>query len=92
MGDDVEVEDIELGDDKDLAADVDDGIPEEDEDDLESDDDDEDGVFKGIDMEADTDGKLSEYVCSRQQVLIPFFSQSLCISYHFTLYYRQRNK
>ena len=53
MGDDLEVEDIELGDDKDLAADVDDGIPEEDEEGLESDDD-EDRI-EGLDMEEDTD-------------------------------------
>lgn len=59
VGDDVEVEDIDLGvDDKDLAADVDDGIPIEDEDDLESSDD-EDNKIDGIDMEADSDGEFS---------------------------------
>jgi ATP-dependent RNA helicase DHX37/DHR1 len=57
VGDDIEVEDVELGDDKDLAADVDDGIPEEDDpEDLESSDDDDDETFKGLDKEADTDG------------------------------------
>ncbi|KAM0749651.1 P-loop containing nucleoside triphosphate hydrolase protein [Meredithblackwellia eburnea MCA 4105] len=60
VGDDLEVEDIELGDDrKDLAADVDDGLPEEDDDPegLESSDD-EDSRIAGVDMEADTDEPL----------------------------------
>lgn len=57
VGDDIEVEDMELGDDKDLAADVDDGLPDEDDDPegLESSDD-EDGKIEGLDMEADTEG------------------------------------
>lgn len=57
MGDDIEVEDIELGDDKDLAADVDDGILDEDDDPdgLESSDD-EDGKIEGLDLEEDTEG------------------------------------
>jgi ATP-dependent RNA helicase DHX37/DHR1 len=58
VGDDVEIEEVELGDDKDLAADVDDGIPEEDDDPegLESSDD-EDGKIEGLDMEEDTEGE-----------------------------------
>ena len=57
MGDDIEVENMDLGDDKDLAADVDDGIPEEeyDPEGLDSSDD-EDSKIEGLDMEADTDG------------------------------------
>lgn len=60
-GDDFEIEEVELGDDKDLAADVDDGILEEEEDDpegLESSDD-EDSKIEGLDMEADTEGGFS---------------------------------
>ncbi|GAA6030126.1 hypothetical protein JCM8097_009274 [Rhodosporidiobolus ruineniae] len=54
-GDDLEAEEIDLGDDKDLAADVDDGVyDEDDEEALESDDEDQE-LFKGIDMEADVD-------------------------------------
>ncbi|KAL8277707.1 hypothetical protein RQP46_009829 [Phenoliferia psychrophenolica] len=56
-GDDFEIEEVELGDDKDLAADVDDGNPEDDPDDLESSDD-EDIKIEGVDMEADTDEPL----------------------------------
>ena len=56
VGDDLETEEIELGDDKDLAADVDDGIPEEDDpEDLESSDDEGDDTLRGMDLEADTD-------------------------------------
>lgn len=61
MGDDVEIEEVELGDDeRDLAADVDDGIPEEDEYDpegLDSDDEDDDTKIPGLDLEEDTDGQ-----------------------------------
>lgn len=60
LGDDVEVEEIDLGDrDEDLAADVDDGIGilDDDPDDLESSDD-EDTKIKGVDMEEDTDEPL----------------------------------
>ncbi|GAA5900422.1 hypothetical protein JCM5296_001422 [Sporobolomyces johnsonii] len=58
VGDDLEAEEVELGEDKDLAADVDDGIyDDDDEEGLESDDD-EDDAFKGIDMEEDTDEPL----------------------------------
>lgn len=57
MGDDLETEDMDLGarDDKDLAADVDDGLYDEDDvDGLESDEEDE--KFGGMDLEDDTDG------------------------------------
>lgn len=59
VGDDLEIEEVELGDDKDLAADVDDGIPDEDDDPeaLESSDD-EDESKPGLDMEEDTEGEL----------------------------------
>lgn len=58
MGDDLEAEEVELGDDKDLAADVDDGLYDQDDpEDLESDEEDE--KFGGLDMEEDTDGELS---------------------------------
>lgn len=57
VGDDFETEDIDLGADRDLAADVDDGVyDEDDEDGLESDEDED--KFGGIDMEEDTDGEL----------------------------------
>ncbi|GAA5917841.1 hypothetical protein JCM6882_000837 [Rhodosporidiobolus microsporus] len=53
--DDLEAEEIDLGEDKDLAADVDDGVWDDDDDEaLESDDEDQE-LFKGIDMEADVD-------------------------------------
>ncbi|GAA5824872.1 hypothetical protein JCM3770_002186 [Rhodotorula araucariae] len=55
VGDDLEAEDVDLGEDKDLAADVDDGVYEEDDEGLESDEDDEDDTFKGLDMEEDVD-------------------------------------
>ncbi|KAK4703639.1 ATP-dependent RNA helicase DHX37/DHR1, partial [Phenoliferia sp. Uapishka_3] len=57
MGDDIEVEDLDLGDDKDLAADVDDGLPMDDPEDLESSDD-EDSKINGVDMEEDTEEPL----------------------------------
>ncbi|BGP29302.1 putative ATP-dependent RNA helicase DHR1 [Rhodotorula toruloides] len=58
MGDDLEAEEVDLGEGRDLAADVDDGVydvDEEDEEALESDMDGDDETFKGIDMEEDTD-------------------------------------
>ncbi|GAA6009925.1 hypothetical protein JCM11491_000868 [Sporobolomyces phaffii] len=59
VGDDLEVEEVELGEDKDLAADVDDGVyNDDDEEALESDDDDEDDALKGIDMEEDSEEPL----------------------------------
>ncbi|BGP37169.1 putative ATP-dependent RNA helicase DHR1 [Rhodotorula kratochvilovae] len=54
VGDDLEAEDVDLGEDKDLAADVDDGVYQDDDEGLESDDEDEDET-KGIDMEEDVD-------------------------------------
>ncbi|PRQ74930.1 hypothetical protein AAT19DRAFT_13952 [Rhodotorula toruloides] len=57
-GDDLEAEEVDLGEGRDLAADVDDGVYDVDEDDdeaLESDIDGDDDTFKGIDMEEDTD-------------------------------------
>ncbi|KAK4050572.1 putative ATP-dependent RNA helicase DHR1 [Microbotryomycetes sp. JL221] len=58
LGDDAEAEDVDLGDnDKDLAADVDDGVyDEDDEEGLESDEDED--KFGDLDLEEDTDGKL----------------------------------
>ncbi|SCV72455.1 BQ2448_3992 [Microbotryum intermedium] len=54
MGDDVEVEELELGeDDMDLAADVDDGVYDEDPEGLESDEEEE--KIGGLDLEDDTD-------------------------------------
>ncbi|KAI5474522.1 DHX37 protein [Pseudohyphozyma bogoriensis] len=59
VGDDFEAEELDLGDDKDLAADVDDGprMDESDPEDLESSDD-EDMKKLGVDMEEDTDEPL----------------------------------
>ncbi|KAM0787963.1 hypothetical protein ACM66B_006167 [Microbotryomycetes sp. NB124-2] len=54
VGDDLEAEEVDLGDDKDLAADVDDGVyDEDDEEGLESDEDEE--KFGGLDLEEDTE-------------------------------------
>ncbi|GAA5902843.1 hypothetical protein JCM8208_006490 [Rhodotorula glutinis] len=58
VGDDLEAEDVELGADKDLAADVDDGVYEDDEEGLESDEDMDDEAFQGLDMEEDVDEPL----------------------------------
>ncbi|BGO88798.1 hypothetical protein NBRC10512_006938 [Rhodotorula toruloides] len=58
IGDDLEAEEVDLGEGRDLAADVDDGVydvDEEDDEALESDIDGDDETFKGIDMEEDTD-------------------------------------
>ncbi|BGP22097.1 DHX37 protein [Rhodotorula toruloides] len=58
MGDDLEAEEVDLGEGRDLAADVDDGVydvDEEADEALESDIDGDDETFKGIDMEEDTD-------------------------------------
>ncbi|GAA5851056.1 hypothetical protein JCM8547_009166 [Rhodosporidiobolus lusitaniae] len=57
VSDDLETEEIDLGDDRDLAADVDDGVWDDDDEALESDDEDRE-LFKGIDMEADVDEPL----------------------------------
>ncbi|GAA6000763.1 hypothetical protein JCM10207_004646 [Rhodosporidiobolus poonsookiae] len=55
VADDLEAEEVDLGEDRDLAADVDDGVwDDDDEEALESDDEDAE-LFKGIDMEADVD-------------------------------------
>ncbi|GAA5990956.1 hypothetical protein JCM11641_007445 [Rhodosporidiobolus odoratus] len=55
VADDLEAEEVDLGDDRDLAADVDDGVwDDDDEDALESDDEDKE-LFRGIDTEADVD-------------------------------------
>ncbi|BGP13274.1 putative ATP-dependent RNA helicase DHR1 [Rhodosporidiobolus nylandii] len=55
VADDLEAEEVDLGEDKDLAADVDDGVyDDDDEEALESDDEDAE-LFKGVDMEADVD-------------------------------------
>ena len=59
VGDDLEAEDVELGADKDLAADVDDGVYEDDEEGLESDEDMDDEAFQGLDIEEDVDGASS---------------------------------
>ncbi|GAA5831310.1 hypothetical protein JCM11251_007830 [Rhodosporidiobolus azoricus] len=53
-GDDLEAEEIDLGEDRDLAADVDDGVWDDDDEALESDDEDKE-LFRGINMEADVD-------------------------------------
>ncbi|GAA5964446.1 hypothetical protein JCM3765_006281 [Sporobolomyces pararoseus] len=59
IGDDLEAEEVELGEDKDLAADVDDGVyNDDDEEALESDDEDEDDALKGLDMEEDSEEPL----------------------------------
>ncbi|GAA5824419.1 hypothetical protein JCM5353_005031 [Sporobolomyces roseus] len=59
FGDDLEAEEVELGEDKDLAADVDDGIYDDDDDEaLESDDEDEDDTLKGLDLEEDSEEPL----------------------------------
>ncbi|GAA5901715.1 ATP-dependent RNA helicase ECM16 [Sporobolomyces salmoneus] len=59
IGDDLEVEEVELGEDKDLAADVDDGVyNDDDEDALESDDEEEDHALKGLDLEEDSEEPL----------------------------------
>lgn len=57
VGDDLEAEEVDLGEDRDLADGVDDGNWDADDDEaLESDvDGEDDDTFKGIDMEADTD-------------------------------------
>jgi ATP-dependent RNA helicase DHX37/DHR1 len=57
IGDDLETEEVDLGEGRDLAEGVDDGAwDEDDEEALESDvDGEDDDTFKGIDMEADTD-------------------------------------
>ncbi|GAA5996854.1 ATP-dependent RNA helicase ECM16 [Rhodotorula paludigena] len=55
VGDDLETEEVELGEDKDLAADVDDGVYHDDDEEALESDDDEDDTFKGIDMEEDVD-------------------------------------
>ncbi|GAA6063790.1 hypothetical protein JCM10212_001360 [Sporobolomyces blumeae] len=57
-GDDLETEEIDLGEDKDLAADVDDGIYDDgDEEALESEDEDDD-TLKGLDLEEDSEEPL----------------------------------
>lgn len=58
VGDDLETEEVELGEDRDLAADVDDGVYYDDDEEALESDDDEDDTFKGIDMEEDVDGAL----------------------------------
>ena len=77
MGDDFETEDMDLGanDDKDLAADVDDGLYDEDDvDGLESDEEDE--KFGGMDLEDDTDGRV--FLARLPSDLTDLWLQSLC--------------
>jgi ATP-dependent RNA helicase DHX37/DHR1 len=92
VGDDLEAEEVELGEDKDLAADVDDGVyNDDDEEALESDDEDEDDALKGLDLEEDSEGKsglirlsplLSElltYPVSLQNLFTSFPSTRYCL-------------
>ncbi|SGY69292.1 BQ5605_C004g02989 [Microbotryum silenes-dioicae] len=72
MGDDVEVEELELGEDNiDLAADVDDGIYDEDPEGLESDEEEE--KFGGMDFEDDTDGESPRWA-SQPMHILPLYS------------------
>ena len=68
---------MDLGDDnKDLAADVDDGIYDNDDEEALESDEDEDKIV-GLDLEEDTEGKLQP-ICVRTRPDTPL--QSLCIS------------
>lgn len=91
-GDDLEVEDVELGQDRDLAADVDDGLPleEDDPEGLESSDD-EDSKIAGLDLEEDTEGELTPRLLSPQPVLT-FISQSPCTFSPSTRSCRRRSR
>lgn len=91
MGDDLEAEEIELGDDKDLAADVDDGLYDDDDvDGLESDEEDE--KFGGLDMEEDTDGECLSSTLDNCTLLTRFRTQSRCTFFRSTRCYQPRSR